>query len=79
MANREQGVVVASVVTAVPLDEKHQKDVAERLKRLAHARQVELRPAVDPRIIGGIVAQIGDELYDGSLRARLAQLAGRIS
>ncbi|HMA34897.1 MAG TPA: ATP synthase F1 subunit delta [Chloroflexia bacterium] len=79
MANREQGIVVANVTTAVPLDAQHQQAVADRLKRIAGAQQVELRNQVDPRILGGIVAQIGDELYDGSVRTRLAQLAERIS
>jgi len=79
MANREQGVVVADVTTAIPLDEKRQQEVAERLKRVAGAKQVELRNHVDPAIIGGIIARIGDELYDGSIRTRLAQLAERIA
>lgn len=79
MANREQGVVVADVITAIPLDEGRQKDVAERLKRMVGAKQVELRNHVDPAIIGGVIARIGDELYDGSVRTRLAQLAERIA
>jgi F-type H+-transporting ATPase subunit delta len=79
LANKEQGVVVANVITAIPLDEQRQRDVADRLKQLAGAKQIELHPHVDPRILGGIIAQIGDELYDGSIRTRLAQLAERIS
>lgn len=79
MANRAQGVVIANVTTAVPLDEKGQQTVEERLKRIAGAKRVEVRNQVDPRILGGIIAQIGDELYDGSVRSRLAQLAERIS
>jgi F-type H+-transporting ATPase subunit delta len=79
MANREQGIVVAAVTTAVPLDAKAQQAVAERLKRLAGAKQVEVRNSVDPAILGGIIARIGDELYDGSVRTQLTQLAERIS
>jgi F-type H+-transporting ATPase subunit delta len=79
MANREQGIVVAHVTTAVPLDDKAQKEVADRLKGLVGAKQVEIRNEVDPRILGGIVARIGDELYDGSVRTRLVNLAERIS
>ena len=67
------------VTTAVPLDAKGQQAVAERLKRLAGAKQVELRNSVDPAILGGIIARIGDELYDGSVRTQLTQLAERIS
>ena len=79
VANKAQGVVVANVTTAVPLDDARRDEVAERIKRLAGAQQVELHPHVDPRILGGIIAQIGDEMYDGSIRTRLAQLAERIS
>ncbi len=79
MANKEQGIVVADVTTAVPLDEKRQQEVVASLKRLAGAKQIELRNHVDPAILGGLVARIGDELYDGSVRTRLAQLAERIS
>jgi F-type H+-transporting ATPase subunit delta len=78
-ANREQGIVVADVTTAIPLDARGQQAVAERLKRLAGAKQVEVRASVDPAILGGIVARIGDELYDGSVRTQLTQLAERIS
>lgn len=79
LANREQGIVVAAVTTAVPLDARGQQAVAERLKRLAGAKQVELHNSVDPAILGGIIARIGDELYDGSVRTQLTQLAERIS
>jgi F-type H+-transporting ATPase subunit delta len=79
MANREQEVVVASITTAIPLDAKGQKDVEDRIKRLSGAKRVEVRNRVDPNIIGGIIARIGDELYDGSVRTQLAQIAERIS
>ncbi|HUS14246.1 MAG TPA: ATP synthase F1 subunit delta, partial [Chloroflexia bacterium] len=57
MANRAQGIVVAEVTTAVPLDEAAQQDVSARLKQLVNAKQVELHNQVDPAILGGIVAR----------------------
>ncbi|HET7080213.1 MAG TPA: ATP synthase F1 subunit delta [Chloroflexia bacterium] len=79
MANRAQSVVIADVTTAIPLDANAQKDVEERIKRLSGAKRVEVRNQVDPSIIGGIIARIGDVLYDGSVRTQLAQIAERIS
>lgn len=65
--------VVAEVTSAIPLDE----DQIARLSRALSERtgkQVSLRVSVDPSILGGIVATIGDTVIDGSVRRRLEQL-----
>jgi F-type H+-transporting ATPase subunit delta len=36
--------------------------------------KVELSVEVDPGLLGGIVARVGDVLYDGSVRSQLAQM-----
>jgi F-type H+-transporting ATPase subunit delta len=76
--NREMGVVVAEVTTAVALSEAEQRKVREQLQRLTSARQIDLRLHTDPRIIGGLVARVGDMLYDGSVRTRLSELQERL-
>ena len=76
--NREMGVVVAEVTTAVALSEAEQRKVREQLQRLTSARQIDLRMHTDPRIIGGLVARVGDMLYDGSVRTRLSELQERL-
>jgi len=78
MYNREQGIVVADVITAVPLDEAHRKEVGDRLARIT-GKTVELRMHTDPSILGGIVTRIGDELIDASVASQLAQLAERLT
>jgi len=71
--------VVAEVRSAVPLDETQRARLAEALSE-ATGRQVEIRVVLDPSVIGGVVARVGDEIFDGSLRSRLRgareQLAG---
>jgi F-type H+-transporting ATPase subunit delta len=79
MYNKEMGIVIAEVTTAVPLDQAHQSEVAKHLANLTGAKTVELRVKVDPTILGGIVAKIGDELIDASVASRLAELAQRIA
>jgi len=39
-------------------------------------KQVQLSSAEDPDLLGGIVAKIGDIVYDGSLRTQLRQVQG---
>jgi F-type H+-transporting ATPase subunit delta len=79
MYNKEMGIVIAEVTTAVPLDPAHQAQVAQHLATLTGAKTVDLRVKVDPSILGGIVARIGDELIDASVATRLSELAQRIS
>jgi len=79
MYNKEKGMVVADVTTAVPLDAEHQKRVADQLSRIAGGKTVELRLHEDPRILGGMIARIGDELIDASVATRLADLSDRLS
>lgn len=68
-ANRE----VAEVRSAVPLNDDQRKRLAEALGQ-ATGKQVEVKVVVDPSVLGGIVAQVGDTVIDGSVRSRLDQL-----
>jgi F-type H+-transporting ATPase subunit delta len=69
---------LAEVRSAVPLDESQQRRLAEALSR-ATGRAVEVKVVVDPRLIGGIVAKVGDEIFDGSVRSRLAEARERLT
>jgi F-type H+-transporting ATPase subunit delta len=79
MANRQEGVVVAIVTTAVDLNATQQKKVQDRLQQLTGAEKIDLRLHTDPGIIGGMIARVGDELYDGSVRTKLNDLQERLT
>jgi F-type H+-transporting ATPase subunit delta len=74
MLDKQRGIEHAEVTTAVPLSEAEQRAVAERLKQITGAREVRMSNRVDPALIGGMIAQVGDRLIDGSTRTRLIQL-----
>ncbi|HEX6985705.1 MAG TPA: ATP synthase F1 subunit delta [Planctomycetaceae bacterium] len=65
------------VTTAVPLSDEEQARTYERLKAALPFDPV-LIPKVDPKVLGGLVIQVGDTVYDASLRARLNQLRSRL-
>lgn len=73
----ERGIVMADVTTAEPLDEDAQQAVRERLSTIV-GKDVELRMHTDPDIIGGLIAQIGDAVIDGSVQTRLRRLRTRL-
>jgi F-type H+-transporting ATPase subunit delta len=76
-AERRQSAV-AEVRTAIPLDGAHRDRLAEALER-ATGRKIELKVVVDPTVVGGVVARIGDQVIDGSVRRRLELARERLS
>ena len=64
---------VAEVRTAVPLDDDQRQRLAAALSKHT-GKKVSLKVVVDPSILGGVVAQVGDTVIDGSIRHRLDQL-----
>ncbi len=67
------GRVRAAVTTAAPLDEATRGHLADRLGAVAGRRAV-LGVTIDAGLLGGMVARIGDTVYDGSLRTQLARI-----
>jgi F-type H+-transporting ATPase subunit delta len=64
------GIVRARVTSASPLDATQQSEVAARLQA-ATGRVVRIELTTDPSLIGGVVAEVGSTIYDGSIRQRL--------
>lgn len=70
-AERRQHVV-AEVRAAVPIDDERRAALARALSA-ATGRTVEVKTVLDAGVVGGIVARVGDEVFDGSVRARLEE------
>lgn len=64
---------VAEVRSSVPLDDTQVQRLATALSR-ATKKNIEVRVVVDPTVMGGLVATIGDTVIDGTVRHRLDQL-----
>lgn len=73
LLNEHRGIAVARVTTAIPLNEQQQALIAARLGQRV-GKSVAIEPRVDPSILGGVIAQIGDNVIDGSIRGRLERL-----
>jgi F-type H+-transporting ATPase subunit delta len=71
--NRLRGIVHAHVTTAVRLSDSEEAEVVHGLERMTGGHVV-VSSDVDPSILGGFVARIGDRLIDASVTGRLAAL-----
>ncbi len=73
LADQHLGRLRAKVTSAVKLEEGAAQAMADKLSQATKAK-VLLDRVVDPAILGGVVAQVGNLVYDGSVRTQLEDL-----
>jgi F-type H+-transporting ATPase subunit delta len=78
IAAEQRRKAVAEVRSAIPLDGPRRKRLADALAR-ATGKDVELKILVDPAVIGGVVARVGDQVFDGTIRRRLELARERLA
>lgn len=79
MADKYLKILNITVTTAFPLDEAQANHICERLKAVHHGSSVKLTVATDRSLIGGVKIAIGDRLYDGTVKGKLAKMKSAIS
>ena len=70
MVDSSQNISHGTVVSAITLDNALQEKIQATLEKIT-GNKVILEARVDPSIIGGIIAQVGDLVVDGSIRTQL--------
>ncbi|XP_008461286.2 ATP synthase subunit O, mitochondrial [Cucumis melo] len=73
MAHR--GEVKAIVTTVIPLPAEEEKELKETLQDLiGEGKKVKLEQKIDPSILGGIVVEFGEKVFDMSIKSRAQQM-----
>ena len=70
MLDAHRGIEQAEIVSAVSLDDRQQQRISDLLSGMA-GKEVRVTARVDPQIIGGLLARVGDRLIDGSTRTKI--------
>ena len=78
IANDRLGVVQVTISSASDLSEAERERVAARFRELT-GKQVELEFRIEGELLGGILAQIGSTVYDGSVRGNLARIREQLT
>ena len=77
LVDADAGRIRARVRSAVPLTEQERTALAERLGA-AVGKTVVLEERVDIGLLGGLVAEVGGLVADGSLDGQLARIRDRL-
>jgi F-type H+-transporting ATPase subunit delta len=78
VVRRRQGIAEAEVSSAVELSSAQKAELAKTLGRLT-GKRIEPKYSLDPALLGGAIARVGDTIYDGSLRSRLVEMRTRLA
>lgn len=73
LADELSGVLRARITSAVALDAEQQRAIGASLEKQT-GKKVALNVSVDPQLIGGVQAEIGGRLFDGSVRTQLKRI-----
>jgi F-type H+-transporting ATPase subunit delta len=78
LMNGYLGMELAEVTTAIPISAQEGESIGKGLAAIS-GKRVTVESSVDPAILGGFVAKLGDKLIDGSARTRLQELRKTIA
>ena len=67
------GFVKARVIAARPLSTRDFESIKKSLEGITQ-KKVLLNSVVEPQIIGGVIAEVGDKIFDGSIRNQLQRI-----
>ena len=78
MIEARAGRIAAEITSARPLDPTQLSQIITALEQLS-GKKVAVTRREDPDLLGGVVAKLGDTVYDGSLRTQLRALRDELT
>lgn len=78
MIEARSGRLSAEVTSAKPLNADQLSQITAALEKLS-GKKVAVTKHEDPSLLGGVVAKLGDTVYDGSLRTQLRSLRDELT
>ena len=67
------GIIRAEVVSATSIADDDLKRVTDALSQISGKKAL-VTPTIEPSLIGGLLAKVGDMVFDGTIRTQLNQL-----
>lgn len=72
-AREHKNIALAEATSAVPLTVAEEKALQASLEKRT-GKKIELKTAVDPSLMGGLMVRIGDTVWDGTVKSELERL-----
>ena len=72
--NKEEGIIEATINTSSPIKNDLQKGIEEYIRKKYKVKEVQIKLNEDPKLLGGIKIEIGDDIIDTTLSHKIHQL-----
>jgi len=74
LANERRKIMDITIYTAFPIGHDQIDTICGKFKKMNDAADIKVDVKLDPSLIGGVKVVIGDKVYDGSVKKKLAGL-----
>jgi F-type H+-transporting ATPase subunit delta len=78
LKSEDEGIVDAQISSAFPLDGQELEKIVSLLSK-RYQKNISPTVDVDSDLIGGITVQVGDKVWDASVRGRLQEMAAALT
>ncbi len=75
---KQKGIINATVTTAIPLDNRLEQQIYQKIKELTGSKEIDLKKIIDPKILGGFILNVEDLRYDASISGKLAKIKSKL-
>ena len=76
--NEYNNILEVKITTAVPLDNATEELVKKAIYSKVGNKQLIINAAIDPDILGGFIIDLGNKVFDASLRNKLSNIANEL-
>ena len=77
LSDERAGIARATVISAERLTEAYEQRLTQELSAMT-GKKIVLETKQDPELLAGLVVRIGDQVIDGSAKARITELASQL-
>ena len=77
LKSQHEGILEANIVSAFEMNNRQLSKLVSDLEK-KFERKIVAKVQVDPELIGGVKVEIGDEIFDASIRGKLEAMANAL-
>ena len=76
--NQAKNITTVKLTSAAPMGEQLQAEIVSKVQTFIKGNTIALKTEVDPELIGGFVIEVGDNLYDASVKKKLQDIRATV-